>query len=328
MNPRVLAWVFAALLFLSLAGAGMALASRVFGWPVCLGLAVVFSWALALARAAVLEKDLAAAGLLPAGLGKERGAARLWPPAVRRRLLTAASLELTAKRNRIEELTKTLERYGGALLTEPSHRRAAQEELGGVLRPVFVLFSDVRGFTRMTESLRPEETVEILNTLFTAFEKEVREQGGEINKYIGDAAFAYFRRPYGDPTPAVRNVLRAALRMQERFLFHAERIRVCYSRPVEIGLGIGVAAGEAILGNLGSARRMEFTLIGDTVNLASRLCGMAKAGEILVNEEMAALAEESFLLERLPEVEIKGKSGTHRPSRVVGERFQFSRGMA
>jgi adenylate cyclase len=183
------------------------------------------------------------------------------------------------------------------------------------------LFSDLRGFTHMTEQIKPEETVEILNKMFTGMEEVITQNGGDINKYIGDAIMAFFRRPYGDEGEAAKMVLRTAMRMQDRFEILNQSFKVAYSQPLSIGLGIGVTAGEAIMGNLGSANRMEFTLIGDTVNMASRLCGVAKHGQVLVNEEMANAAKESFEMTPLPPMAIKGKSEMQTPYLVQGERL-------
>jgi adenylate cyclase len=113
--------------------------------------------------------------------------------------------------------------------------------------------------------------------------------------------------------------------MQDQFEVLNQGFKVAYSHPVEIGLGIGITAGEAIMGNMGSANRMEFTLIGDTVNLSSRLCGIAKHGQILLNEEMALITERDFELSALPPVQIKGKSGMHTPYAVVRQRLTKSR---
>ncbi len=242
------------------------------------------------------------------------------------RLTGAISRGMAAREEQRISLQTSLDKYVGTSMSDKARRMASQEELGGGKRKVFVMFSDVRGFTRMTEQLKPEETVEILNTLFSDFEKIIREQGGEINKYIGDAAFAYFRMPHGNVEPGVRAILRAALTMMERFEYHNERFKVSYSCPVEIGLGIGVTAGEAILGNIGSSARMEFTLIGDVVNMAARLCGIAKHGQVLVSEEMAELSEPFFELAPQLPVQLKGKAAPHKPWQVLGEKLNFKLG--
>ena len=113
--------------------------------------------------------------------------------------------------------------------------------------------------------------------------------------------------------------------MQDRFELINQSFKVAYSQEVKIGLGIGVTAGEAIMGNLGSTNRMEFTLIGDTVNMASRLCGVAKHGQVLVNEEMAQAAKDTFEFNALPPMQIKGKTELQTPYAVMGERLVMDR---
>jgi adenylate cyclase len=242
-----------------------------------------------------------------------------------RRLLRTAAAEYRSLQEKAKASNQTLEKYVGTGVTDKAAKMAQQSELGGELHRVYVLFSDLRGFTTMTEILKPQETVEILNQMFTAMSEVILQQGGDINKFIGDAIFAYFRRPYGDETEAAKKVLRTALRMQERFEILNKTFKVAYSKPADIGLGIGITAGEAIVGNLGSSNRMEYTLIGDTVNLASRLCGIAKHGQILINDTMARAAQDLFELTALPPVEIKGKEGLQKPFAVVGERLGMTR---
>jgi class 3 adenylate cyclase len=293
-------------------------------WMTVLGVAG-FLWWCGASLVLFLQHHLGLAKALPADFRW----LRLWNVATPhdgfKRLSEAISKNISEKENRIVSLQASHDRYVGTNMSDRARRMASQDELGGAKRRVFVMFSDIRGFTRMTEQLKPEEVVEILNTCFTEFEKIIREGGGEINKYIGDAAFAYFRMPHGDVETGVRAVLRAAIKMQERFEFHNARFKVAYSKAVEIGLGVGVTAGEAILGNIGSVSRMEFTLIGDVVNMASRLCGIAKHGQILVSEEMAEIAKPFFELAPQPEVQLKGKRVPHRPFLVVGEKMGYGR---
>lgn len=241
------------------------------------------------------------------------------------RIIKASAQEYRTLTEKAKLSDRTLEKYVGTSVSEKAAKKALSSELGGELRRVYVLFSDVRGFTHMTEELKPEETVEILNKMFQAMEEVITQNGGDINKYIGDAIFAYFRRPYGNEGEAAKAVLRTALRMQDRFENLNQAFKVAYSREVKIGLGIGITAGEAIMGNLGSSNRMEFTLIGDTVNMASRLCGVAKHGQVLVNEEMANACRENFELTALPPMQIKGKSELQVPYWVQGERLGIGR---
>lgn len=252
-----------------------------------------------------------------------------WDPAMGlRTVLRAAVHEYQKTVKKTRETTLALEKFVGAGAAERSLRSTTKPAMGGEAKKVFCLFADVRGFTHMTERLRPEETVDILNRIFTELEAVITQYGGEINKYIGDAVFAYFRCPYDNEEIAARNVLRAALRMQEAFDTLNLKIRGFYSQPVEIGLGAGITAGEAVQGNMGSSKRMEFTLIGDTVNLAARLCSIAKSGEVLVNEEMAEMVQEYFDMTAQPAVELKGKSGAQVFYIVVGERMLLTKGLA
>jgi class 3 adenylate cyclase len=241
------------------------------------------------------------------------------------KLILGSAQEYRTLLEKAKTSNQTLEKYVGTSVSEKAAKSARGSELGGELRRVYVLFSDLRGFTHMTELLKPEETVEILNKMFQGMEEVITQNGGDINKYIGDAIFAFFRRPYGNEGEAAKAVIRTALRMQDRFETLNQSFKVAYSREVNIGLGIGITAGEAIMGNLGSTNRMEFTLIGDTVNMASRLCGVAKHGQVLVNEEMATACRELFELTALPPMQIKGKSEMQTPYLVQGERLGIGR---
>ncbi|HEY5039721.1 MAG TPA: adenylate/guanylate cyclase domain-containing protein [bacterium] len=241
------------------------------------------------------------------------------------KLLKSAANEYRSLHEKVKDSNQTLEKYVGTSVSAKAAKMANNSELGGELKRVYVLFSDLRGFTSMTEKIKPEETVEILNKMFAGMEEVITQNGGDINKYIGDAIMAYFRRPYGNEGEAAKMVLRTAMRMQDRFELLNQSFKVAYSQPLNIGLGIGITAGEAIMGNLGSVNRMEFTLIGDTVNMASRLCGVAKHGQVLVNEEMAQAAKDFFDLSSLPPMQIKGKSEMQTPYAVNGERLSMGR---
>jgi class 3 adenylate cyclase len=282
-------------------------------------------WRQKVAQLLSLQEFLWKKNLLPYHTRIFRGSSPWSMGHKRNDLLQSVASQQEELNRKMAESSKVLERYVGSNISRSAVQKAQRNELGGELRRVYVLFSDIRGFTQMTEKLKPEETVDILNRMFAAMEEVLAKGEGDINKYVGDAIFAFFRRPYGAEGEASQKVLRAALRMQDRFESLNARYRVGYSQSVEIGLGIGITAGEAIVGNMGSPNRMEFTLIGDSVNLASRLCGIAKHGQILVNEEMANVAQNYFELVAMPPVEIKGKTGMHTPYAVVGEKLTMSR---
>jgi adenylate cyclase len=141
-------------------------------------------------------------------------------------------------------------------------------ELGGEERVVTVLFADIRGFTRMSQNMPPGELVSVLNSYLTALSNVVEKHSGIVDKYIGDAIMAVFGAPIPQPDHAVRAV-RAALAMH-RSLDDLKKALVERGRPrVEFGIGINTAA--VVVGNMGSARRVNYTVIGEGVNLAARV---------------------------------------------------------
>jgi adenylate cyclase len=230
--------------------------------------------------------------------------------------------EFKNHQKKLQETKHVLDKFVGTKASHFATQTGNKAVWEGELTKVIVLFSDVRGFTSMTEKLKPQETVRYLNRMFSELEEIISLSGGEVNKYMGDAVLAFFPFPQENPEPTVKKVLQAALKMQDSFHEMQNKFRDSYSEMVHTGMGVGIAAGDVILGNLGSTRRMEFTLIGDTVNLASRLCSIAEDGQVLINTDLAHAAAEQFRMEALDPVRIKGKSGTYTPYVVRGERIQ------
>lgn len=167
-----------------------------------------------------------------------------------------------------------------------------------------VLFADLRGFTAMSEQLAADDVVKLLNQFFTIATEAVHRHGGTVFNLMGDALMAGFGVPIPQENAAV-SCLAAAREM-------IERTWPLFARwPVQIGLGAGINAGEVVVGNIGSAQRMDYTLIGDTVNIASRLCSRATQGEILVSEAAYLELERNGAAgdaRRLPAVALKGRA--------------------
>jgi len=179
-------------------------------------------------------------------------------------------------------------------------------ELGGERRRATVLISDVRNFTAMSEKLPPEEVVDFLNEYFSEMVSVVTKYEGTLDKFIGDAILAVFGAPIAHPDDAKRAVF-AALEMQEKLKnFNKKRIT---KGKNEIKIGIAVHTGNLVAGNIGSEVRMEYTVIGDTVNLTSRLEPLNKefGTEILISESTYREVKDDIEVREIPAVEIRGK---------------------
>lgn len=168
-------------------------------------------------------------------------------------------------------------------------RGETMQSLSGKSREVTVLFSDIRGFTTLSEASTPEQVVELLNEYFTTQSQAIFELEGTLDKYIGDAIMAFWGAPSEQPDHALRAV-DAALSMSERLEAFRETAGEI-GRTLEIG--IGIHSGPAVVGFIGSASRQDYTAIGDTVNLASRIEGQTKGvARVLVSEETKMLCEQ------------------------------------
>ena len=189
--------------------------------------------------------------------------------------ISAGEAEL-AKRTRIEE---NLKRYLPAEAAEAAAKDGGALELSGAKKRVTVVFADVVAFTGFAEKTTPERAVAFLNELFTILSEVVFRHDGMVDKFIGDCIMAVFR---GDDSSA--RALAAAEDMHSFVASNLPRWRAAYDFDVE--LGIGVAAGEVLLGNLGSETRMEYTAIGDAVNVAARLEGIARPRQTLATAEV------------------------------------------
>jgi adenylate cyclase len=184
---------------------------------------------------------------------------------------------------------------------------------GGERRPTTVLFSDIRGFTAMAESMGPDAIAQLLSEYFSEMVDVIFEQGGTLDKFIGDAIMALWGAPIAhadDPDRA----LRAAISMQRSIARLNERW-AGQGRP-EIGVGIGINHGDVFAGNIGSHRRLEYTVIGDAVNVAARVCAQAGPGEILVTESLLGVVRDRVSCEFLPEMALKGKAQVVQVYRV------------
>lgn len=176
----------------------------------------------------------------------------------------------------------------------------------GEIREMTILFSDVRGFTSISERLKPHELTELMNRMLTALSQQIHVNRGTIDKYIGDAVMAFWNAPLDDPNHATNAVL-GALGMLDAMEKLSEEF-TGKGLP-EMKMGVGINTGEACVGNMGSEIRLSYTVMGDTVNLASRLEGITKqyGVRMIVGERTYELTQGDFLYRPVDAVQVKGK---------------------
>jgi class 3 adenylate cyclase len=222
-----------------------------------------------------------------------------------------------AEQMKQEETVRTnLARYLSPQIVEQVIHEDVDVHLGGNRKVVTVLFSDIRDFTVITEARPADQLIAILNEYFTEMARIIFDHQGSLDKYIGDAIVAVFGSLIEVENPT-ENAVRSAVEMMNAMPLLNERWQRTYD-GFHMEQGIGINTGEVFLGNIGSPERMEFTVIGDTVNVASRFSGLAGPGEIFLTERAAAGLGPAVPVRELPPSEVKGKSGEMRVYRVQG----------
>lgn len=190
--------------------------------------------------------------------------------------------------------------------------------LGGQRREITAFFSDLAGFTSISERLSPEALVGLLNAYLSDMTDIILDLGGTLDKYEGDAIIAFWNAPVDLPDHALR-ACRAALRCQKRLAERREEFRRAYGH--ELRMRIGLNSGPAVVGNMGSERRFDYTAMGDTMNLASRLEGAGKlyGTWTLIGEETERLARDAVVAREVDLIRVVGKARPVRIFELVGE---------
>lgn len=203
-------------------------------------------------------------------------------------------------------LHRAFSTYLSPTLVTEMLRNPDKFKLGGEKRRITVLFSDIRGFTSLSEQLPPEQLVSVLNRYLSPMTEIVLSERGTLDKYMGDAIMAIYNAPV-DVTDHTERACRSALRMLEEL----ERLNAALVAEIgfRIDIGIGLNTGEAVVGNMGTALRFDYTAIGDAVNLAARLEGqnIIYGTHILASEETRAACDPRFLFRPLDLLRVKGK---------------------
>lgn len=188
-------------------------------------------------------------------------------------------------------------------------------ELGGQRREIAVLFVDIRGFTTMSESLQPEEVVGILNDYLSMVAECIFKHHGMLDKFIGDAAMALFNAPT-DQEDYAYEAIATAYDIVQRSEELSKGLLAKFGKTISYGIGVNI--GPAVVGNIGSNFRMDYTAIGDTVNTAARLEANAKPGEVLISQNLKDRLDDRIVVEDAGMMKFKGKSKEMNVYRLKG----------
>ncbi len=226
-----------------------------------------------------------------------------------------AAFDYTEERRQKRQITLAFAQYISPDLVKRLSNDPSQLKLGGERRTLSVLFSDVRGFTTIAETMKddPEQLTTLINRLLTPLSDVVMDHGGTIDKYMGDCIMAFWNAPLDDPDHALHAV-KASIAMQDAIATlnrELEREAAATGRPLHVlKMGVGINTGECIVGNMGSTRRFDYSCLGDSVNLASRLEGASKnyGVALLLGEETARLVAERYTVVELDRIIVKGRT--------------------
>jgi class 3 adenylate cyclase len=199
----------------------------------------------------------------------------------------------------------------------------------GQRRVMTVLFCDVKGFSGASEGMTPQGLVKVMNQYFSAMSAPIRDQGGVIDKYIGDAIMAYWGPPFTEDEDQARLASLAALDMLDGVVpLRAEfpELLGVRSLPISFDIRIGIATGEALVGSIGSELMMSYTVMGDTVNLASRLEGANKlyGGRVLVSAATVAGADDAIETREIDRVVMLGQTHPQAIFEIIGRKGELT----
>lgn len=229
-----------------------------------------------------------------------------------------ANLQTTVDEKVVElERASELKRYMSPQLAESILKGDIEVTLGSSRKNLTTVFSDIRGFTELSERTEPEELVGELNDYFSEMTEIVFEHGGTLDKYIGDAVMVFFGDPVEQEDHAARAV-QMAIAMQQRMTVLEDRWAGKYDDVFSIG--IGISTGWTTVGNIGSSVRTDYTVLGNQVNLASRLADRAGRGEILLTERTWKLSGTSLDATLIDEIQLKG---VNRPTKLYRLEFEL-----
>ncbi|MBN1564595.1 MAG: response regulator [Anaerolineae bacterium] len=213
-----------------------------------------------------------------------------------------AKEETDSLRQQREQIRKTFERFVTHEIVEQLIADPSSVQLGGALRTITVLFADLEGFTTLAEHTDPEHLIEILNAYHLLLVQHIKANGGTVDKFLGDGVMALYNTPLPQEDHALRAV-KTAVHIREALAeFHQK-----FPPIFRMGVNFGIHTGPAIVGNVGTPDLMDFTAVGDTVNLASRLQGLSDNNEITVSENTFSLVAKHVIGQRMGERSVRGR---------------------
>jgi len=221
--------------------------------------------------------------------------------------VASAAIENSQLSQRVQRealVLSNFQRYFSPDLAKSIAEHGEEVKLGGAKRDVVILFSDIRGFTSMSEKMEPDDVAHLLRDYFTEMVEIIFRHGGTLDKFIGDAIMALWGAPLSGEDDAGKAML-AAIDMQRALVPLNEHWRAGGKPSIEIGIGIN--CGQVFAGNIGSEQRLEYTVLGDAVNTASRLCSNAARGEIMISEPFFKRLKAPPTVEPRDPIKVKGK---------------------
>mgnify|MGYP005839632545 CR=1 FL=1 len=220
------------------------------------------------------------------------------------RVRTRLRLKLeTDELRRVPQLIRsTFERFVSPQVVDRLLQDPAGVQLGGRLQPITVLFADLEGFTAMAERTDPHKLLAVLNSYHSMMVKMILEHGGTVDKFIGDAVMALYNTPLEQPDHTVRAVQTAVDIRDLLPGFHQQ-----FEPEYRLRINFGIHTGMAVVGNVGAPEIMNYTAVGDAVNLAARLQTLSKQGQILISSAVHALIESSMATKPLGSVRLRGR---------------------
>ncbi len=223
-----------------------------------------------------------------------------------RRLAKDLREALEKERNLSIEKEKMQAYIPQTVVDEISRNREKKLALGGKTVEATVLFADIKGFTRLSETLDPQETIRLLNVFMTEMTDVLQREGGIVDKFIGDGIMAVFT-PEGGEKPEVRAV-RAGVKMQRRILELGEKWEGTQPRLADLKVRVGINTGRVVAGNIGSETRMDYTVIGDSVNVASRIEGACTPGAVWISASTYEPAKDAVVATAMPPINVKNRT--------------------